>query len=174
MALCLQPLSGVPTGYRFWGPGGGLDTTFTIDVGDFANGQPINLNTNPLGTNGTEGFENTAQETWLGEGYFMYNLTAGAITKINAAMVAAGINPASSTGHVFLATWGAGSSTSYGLIKFGYNNGSHYVDIQAIDWFVNSDWQTPNTNDGYSLVGTFRFPATFVLYTPLLAKDGWC
>lgn len=172
-ALCMQSLFGTPEGYTYWAPGVGLDTTFTINVGDFANGSPIYQNTNPLGTNGTEGFENTTQETWLGEGYFMTNLTGDTITKINAAMVAAGINPGNSTGHVFLVTWGAGSSIAYGLVKFGYSNGN-YIDIQAIDYFVNTDWQTPDSTNGYSLVGTFRFPATFVLYTPLLAKGGWC
>lgn len=178
-ALCMQSLFGTPAGYTYWAPGGGLDTTFTINVGDYASGGPIYQNTNGLGTNGTEGFENTAQETWLGEGYYMHNLTPDTVTKLNTALTAAGINILSNNGHVYLVSWGAGSSVGYGLAKLGYYNGNGvdanaYIDIQTIDWFVNSDWQTPNSTNGYSLVGTFRFPATFVLYTPLLAKGGWC
>jgi len=47
------------------------------------------------------------------------------------------------------------------------------VDIQTIDP-TNTDYQIDNSNSGTSLVGTFLFPATFTIYSPLTDKNGWC
>ena len=115
----------------------------------------------------------------------MTNLTHDTITRISTALTAAGIATNSSQGHLFLATWGAGSNytggpaLSYGIVKIGFTNGGgndSYAQllIQAVDYFVNSDWQQLNNNNGTSLVGTFKFPATFTVYSPLTNKSNWC
>ena len=170
IAMLLQSTYTVPAGYTFWGP----TPTLTVEAADFGSGSAIYQNTVALGTNGTEGFENTASENWLGEGWVGRDLTPTAITKFDAAMTSAGIDPTNSTGYVWLATWGAGSSISFGLVKIGYNNGVYaLLDIQAIDP-NDLNWQNSGNTTGTSLVGTFLFPATFTIYDPLTNKAGWC
>ena len=147
---------------------------FTVNASDLTGGGAIYQNTIALGANGTEGFENTASENWLGEGWYGYNLTPEAITKFDAAMTSAGIDPTNTTGYVWLATWGTGSSISFGLVKIGYRNGDYaLMDIQTIDPSDNN-WENNNSNSGTSLVGTFKFPATFTIYSPLTNKGNWC
>lgn len=152
---------------------------FTITSADILGAAyPIYQNTTVLGTNGVDGFENTASENWLGEGYGGYNLSSTLVTAITDYVTLQGINPLSNNGYVYNVTWGAGSSIGSGLVKFGFYNGagtpsSAYFDIQAIDP-TDTGYQTNNTNDGHSLVGTFLFPATFTIYTPLTSKNGWC
>ena len=68
---------------------------------------------------------------------------------------------------------GAGSSISTGLVKLGLNSNGAYFDIQTIDP-ADPDWELPGYTNGTSLVGTFRFPATFTPYLPLINKGGWC
>lgn len=78
------------------------------------------------------------------------------------------------TAYVFDATWGAGSSVSTGKVIIGFT--SVYIYIAPIDT-SNNNWQTPGQNnfDIASVAGTFNFPATFSLYSPLTAQGtGWC
>ena len=152
--------------------------TFTVESADFGNGQPIYQNTTALGANGTEGFENTASENWLGEGYYSYNLSPGLVAAISAAYNTVGLPTNSSIGHLWNVTWGAGSTIASGVVKFGFYDGggnpaSAYIDIQAIDT-ADTNYQQPNNNAGTSLVGTFLFPATFTIYNPLTNKGNWC
>lgn len=153
----------------------GVTPTFTVSSSDFTNGGAIYQDTTPQGVNGVDGFINTAPQGALYEGYYAYGLTPGAVASISAAVTAAGIDPSNSTGYVWNVTWGAGSSISSGLVKFGFYNGtgSENFDIQTIDP-TDADWQIPGANNGTSLVGTFLFPATFTIYSPLTNKGGWC
>lgn len=151
---------------------------FTISSSDLVAGQPIYQNTTALGTNGVDGFQNTAAETWLGEGYVSYNLPDATSAKITAEYDRLGLNPLNSTGYVWNVTWGPGSSITTGLVKIGFYNGggipnNGYLDIQAIDP-SDTRWEEPNNNNGTSLVGTFLFPATFTIYNPLTNKGNWC
>jgi hypothetical protein len=131
-----------------------------------------------LGTGGRDGFQNTAAQNNLIEGYYAGNLAPALVTSISNYVTALGINPTNSQGYVYAVSWGAGSSISSGLAKLGFYNGSgdttqSYVDIQTIDP-TDTNWQNNNSSAGTSLVGTFLFPATFTIYSPLTDKNGWC
>lgn len=160
-----------------WSIGGSAG--FTITSADIlGGGQPIYQNTTALGTNGVDGFETTGVETQLYEGYYAYNLSPALVTAISDYVTALGIDPTNSQGYVYNVTWGAGSSISSGLVKLGFYNGNgdptqSYVDIQTIDPTVLT-WQQTNSANGTTLVGTFLFPATFTIYSPLTDKNGWC
>jgi len=96
------------------------------------------------------------------------------VTAITNYVTARGINPNNSQGYVYNVTWGAGSSIASGLAKLGfYAGGDAYINIQTIDP-TDTDYQQNNTNNGTSLAGTFLFPATFTIYSPLTDKNGWC
>lgn len=157
----------------------GSDGGFTITSADILGaGAAIYQDTTPLGINGVDGFENTAAQFNLIEGYYAYNLSPALFTIISNYVTAQGIPPNNSTGYVYTVNWGAGSSIASGLVKLGFYNGGgdttqSYVDIQTIDP-TDTSYQTDNTNNGTTLVGTFLFPATFTIYSPLTDKNGWC
>ena len=152
---------------------------FTITSADILGaGAAIYQDTTPIGTNGVDGFENTAAQSGLAQGYYIQNLDPALVTIISNYVTALGIPPNNSTGYVYTVTWGAGSSIASGLVKLGFYNGNgdttqSTVDIQTIDP-TDTDYQIDNSNSGTSLVGTFLFPATFTIYTPLTEKNGWC
>ena len=158
---------------------GSASLSFTITSADIlGSGNPIYQGTNALGTNGVDGFENTDVQTQLYEGYYAQNLDSALVATISDYVTALGINPSNSQGYVYTVTWGAGSSISSGLAKLGFYNGNGdptnaYFDIQTIDP-TDTDWQQNNSANGTSLVGTFLFPATFTIYSPLTDKNGWC
>ena len=153
--------------------------SFTITSADILGaGAAIYQDTTPIGTNGVDGFENTAAQTGLAQGYYIQNLDPALVTTISNYVTALGIPPNNSTGYVYTVNWAAGSSIASGLVKLGFYNGGgdttqSTVDIQTIDP-TNTSYQTDNSNSGTSLVGTFLFPATFTIYTPLTDKNGWC
>jgi len=150
-------------------------TGLLITSADFVQGSVFNSGTTTeLGTNGVDGFTiASAGPNQMDEGYIGYDLTTALNDSINAAYLAAGIDPNNSEGYVWNATWGAGSTITTGLIKFGYQNStpsSFY--IQTID---PADPTWVNTGyDGTPLVGTFLFPLTITIYTPLTDKNNWC
>ena len=156
----------------YWNSYGNL-SSFTINPSDFTEGGPIYQNTFGVGTNGVDGFVNTAAQGNFLEGYYGAGLTAGAISAISAAITQAGLDPNSNTGYIWSVTWGAGSSVPSGYVKFGYYEPGGYFDIQTVDP-SDTDWQLPGYNNGTSLAGTFLFPATFTQYLPLTNKGGWC
>ena len=146
--------------------------SFTINSSDFTSGNGYGGSSNALGTNGIDGFENTAPENDLAFGYYAEGLNPTAINNISAAVTAAGLNPTNSTGYIWNVTWGAGSSIASGLVKFGFYNSGQFW-IEAIDP-TDSAWSTPGYQNGTSLVGQFKFPATFTPYISLIEKGGWC
>jgi len=147
--------------------------SFTLNSSDFTNGQAIYHDTLVVGTNGVDGFINTAAQGGLEQGYIGYGLTPSAISYISSAVTAAGLDPNNFTGYIWSVTWGAGSSILSGLVKFGYYGDGGQFDIQTVDP-TDTDWQIPGNLNGTSLVGTFLFPATFTIYNPLTNKGGWC
>ena len=159
------------TANGYWNSYGNL-ASFTINPSDFTNGGAIYQATLAVGTNGVDGFVNTAAQGNFYEGYYGFGLTSGAISAISAAVTQAGIDPNNSTGYIWSVTWGAGSSISSGYVKFGFDAGG-YFDIQTVDP-ADADWQLPGVSNGTTLVGTFLFPATFTQYIPLTNKGGWC
>jgi hypothetical protein len=175
-----------PVGIKIGGGisiGGGINigaaSTFTITAADILGfGGAIYQDTTPLGTNGVDGFQNTAAQFNLVEGYYAQNLSPALVTAISNYVTALGIPPNNSTGYVYNVTWAAGSSISSGLVKLGFYNGNgdttqSTVDIQTIDP-TDTNYQQNNTNNGTTLAGTFLFPATFTIYSPLTDKLGWC
>lgn len=163
--------------------GAGIDlgnpvTSFTITSADIlGSGNAIWQNTNPIGVNGVDGFQNTAPDN-LYVGYYATNLASALVTAITNYVTALGISPTNSQGYVYNVTWGAGSTIGSGLVKLGFYSGggnpiNSYIDIQSIDP-TDTSWQTNNNSSGTSLVGTFLFPATFTIYSPLTDKNGWC
>ena len=147
--------------------------SFTITSSDFTSGTDIDDDTTPLGDNGVDGFENTDSQNTLLDGYRGQGLSGTSLSQLSDAYNALGLATDNSTGYVWEVTWGEGSSIESGLVKFGSSVDNEYFYIQTIDENDN-DWQTPNTNEGTSLAGTFLFPATFTAYLPLINKDGWC
>ena len=154
-------------------------TGFTITSADIlGTGSPIYQNTIALGPNGVDGFENTAPQFGLYEGYNAYNLSPALATAITNYVTAQGINPNNNQGYVYNVICGADSTIGSGLAKLGFysSNGdptNAYINIQTIDP-TDLDYQQNNTNNGTSLVGTFLFPATFTIYSPLTDKNNWC
>ena len=147
--------------------------SFTINSSDFINGNGYGGDSNALGPNGVNGFENTAPQNDLVFGYNGYGLTSSVSAAISTAIVAAGIDPSVQIGYIWNVTWGAGSSIASGLVKFAYNNSNGQFFIEVIDP-TDSAWSTPGYQNGTSLVGTFLFPATFTPYISLINKDAWC
>ena len=161
------------------GIGIGGSAGFTITSADILGfGAAIYQDTTVLGTNGVDGFENTVAQSGLAEGYYAQNLDPALVTAISNYVTALGIPPNNSTGYVYTVTWGAGSSIASGLVKLGFYNGAgdptqSTVTIQTIDP-TDTNYQQNNSSNGTSLVGTFLFPATFTIYSPLTDKNGWC
>jgi hypothetical protein len=159
-----------------WNPRSQTSITFTsADI--LGNANPIYQNTTSIGTNGVDGFQNTASDN-LAEGYQAYNLSSTFVNTMSAYLTGLGISPTNSTGYVYNVTWGTGSTISSGLVKIGFynGNGDHTqaaIDFQPIDP-TDTTWQNNNNNSGTSLVGTFLFPATFSIHAPLTDKNGWC
>jgi hypothetical protein len=147
--------------------------SFTINSSDFYNGYGYGGNSNALGPNGVDGFENTAPQNDLDFGYFGGGLIPTAISNISTAVTAAGINPNSNTGYIWNVFWGSGSSITSGLVKFGYDASIQQFFIETIDP-TDAAWSTPGYQNGTSLVGQFKFPATFTPYISKINKGGWC
>ena len=147
--------------------------SFTITSSDFTFGGDIYSDTTPLGVDGVDGFENTASQGNLYQGYYGNGLSGTSLSQLTTAYNNLGLDLNNSVGRLWYVTWGPGSSIPSGIVKFGaYNNGEN-LDIQTIDT-SDTNYLTPNNADGTSLVGTFLFPATFTIYEPLTNKDGWC
>lgn len=78
-------------------------------------------------------------------------------------------------GYVCSVTWGNGSTIQNGYAKVAYEQGNHGIYIEPID-ITDTDYliSNSNANDSTSLAGTFNFPATFTVLSPLIDKGGWC
>lgn len=95
-------------------------------------------------------------------------------TEIDAAYSSAGIG-IDSSGFICNVTWAAGSTVQNGVVKLAYRTDNHNIRISTID-ITDTDYliNNGNSNDSISLAGTFNFPATFTMLTPLIDKGGWC
>jgi hypothetical protein len=119
--------------------------------------------------NGTSGFTITDQINNLWNGvYGQLNDTAS----INSAFNAAGA-PESYNGCIALVQWGSGSDYQSGLAKIAFVTGSNIFYLTSVDGSDSNFTQT-GTNAGSNLVGTFNFPATFTIISPLISKLDWC
>jgi len=150
-----------------------IGPSFTITSSDFTFGNNIDTDTTPLGVDGTSGFTNTAPQDSLYDGYYGQGLSGTSLSGLTNAYNNLGLSLNDSTGRLWYVTWGPGSSIPSGIVKFGSNVNGVSFDIQTIDT-SDTNYLTPNTGDGTSLVGTFLFPATFTIYYPITDKNGWC
>jgi hypothetical protein len=147
--------------------------SFTITSSDFTFGGDIYQDTTPLGVDGVDGFENTASQGNLYQGYYGTGLSGTSLSGLTTAYNNLGLSLNDNTGRLWYVTWGPGSTIPSGIVKFGSNVDGVSFDIQTIDT-SDTNYLTPNNGDGTSLVGTFLFPATFTIYEPLTDKNGWC
>jgi hypothetical protein len=147
--------------------------SFTITSSDFTFGGDIDTDTTPLGVDGTSGFTNTASQNSLYDGYYGTGLSGTSLSGLTTAYNSLGLALNDSVGRLWYVTWGSGSTIPSGIVKFGSNVNGVSFDIQTIDT-SDTNYLTPNTGDGTSLVGTFLFPATFTIYEPITDKNGWC
>jgi len=76
-------------------------------------------------------------------------------------------------GYIFSVTWNSGSTVSNGYAKVAYRQDNHQINISTVDP-SNTDYLISNGGASTSLTGTFNFPATFTLLTPVIDKGGWC
>jgi len=153
--------------------------SFTINSFEFASGESYGGGLQPQGTNGTGGFINPATGSLEASGYAFITPTSELITILDTAFAAAGI-PTDGSTYAWNVTWGAGSTTSSGIVRLGWNNGGQTLIMSVMNPSDNS-WQNPPTGSNYeyaaSLIGTFLLPATFTAYTPLNqvgSANEWC
>ena len=150
-----------------------INPSFTITSSDFTFGNNIDTDTTPLGVDGTSGFTNTASQNSLYDGYYGQGLSGTSLSGLTNAYNNLGLSLNDNVGRLWYVTWGYGSTISSGIVKFGSNVNGVSFDIQTIDT-SDTNYLTPNTGDGTSLVGTFLFPATFTIYYPITDKNTWC
>ena len=154
---------GVTTGYSF---------TLTSDMfngGGWANS--ICDNTSGQWSNNLSGF--TVNQA-VPNIYCGVNAQLTTYASIEAAFTAAG-GALDWHGYVCSVNWGPGSTISNGYAKVSYSQNNHSINISTID-ITDTDYLISNTNagDSTSLAGTFNFPATFTILSPLIDKGGWC
>jgi hypothetical protein len=148
-------------------------TTFTITSDMFNSGSYAGPVCNdPQGQfNGLTGFT-VSQSSDISCGVFTY---LSGYTSVEQSFTAANA-PMDWHGIVCSVAWGPGSTVSNGFAKVAYDsNNSHMIRISTIDP-TDTDYLTNDNNSGNStsLVGTFNFPATFTILTPIIEKGGWC
>lgn len=142
--------------------------TFTIDS-SMLDGLASIGNPQYASANGTDGFTVSTQINNLWNGVYG---TLNDTTEINTAFTAAGATE-SYPGYIALAQWGDGSDYQSGLAKVAFNSGSGQFFVTSVDG-TDSNFTETNNNSGSNLVGTFNFPATFTIITPLINKTDWC
>lgn len=163
------------------GIGFGSSSSFTLSSSDFTN---YNYGTG-LTPNSNIGFTTTGQ---YGPGEACYNpilsLNYGGspakLAEILALWTNNGLN-ISSNAYMFNVNWGPGSTLASGVVImefYYYDDNNATLNMGVVDT-SNPIWQTSGTGyyDGpiYTLAGTWNFPATFTLITPLIVNgQNWC
>jgi len=162
-----------------WGIGISSSPSFTVTSADFASGESYGGGTQPQGINGTGGFINPNTGSLETSGYAIITPSPGLTATLTSAFAAAGIATDGST-YAWNVTWGAGSTTSSGIVRLGWNNGGQTLIMSVMNPSDNS-WQNSPTGSNNvfaaSLIGTFLLPATFTAYTPLNqvgSANEWC
>ena len=164
----------------------GTSPSFTISPSDFANagnGQNIVTNT-PTGftNNGTNGPGENCYSPLLGA--LNGGISPAKLNELIAFWAANGL-AANSASYIFTATWDAGSSPQSTKVVLSLFDDPNYgsLSIGTVSTATNN-WQTGGQeiyNGGgdpaglISAQGTYNFPATFTLYSPLITNNSnWC
>ena len=160
--------------------------SFTISPSDFANannGQNIVTNT-PTGftNNGTQGPGDNYYAPLLGA--LNGGISPAKLDELRAFWAANGLTT-NSASYIFTATWDASSSPQSTKVVLSLFDDPNYglLDIGTVTTATNA-WQTGGQdiyNSGgdpaglISAQGTYNFPATFTLYSPLITNNSdWC
>ena len=160
--------------------------SFTMSPSDFASaggGQSITANT-PTGftNNGTIGPGGNYYAPLLGA--LNGGISPAKLNELRAFWAANGLT-ANSASYIFTATWDASSSPQSTKVVLSLFDDSNYgsLEIGTVTTATNN-WQTGGQdiyNSGgdpaglISAQGTYNFPATFTLYSPLITNDSnWC
>ena len=160
--------------------------SFTISPSDFANannGQSIVTNT-PTGftNNGTQGPGENYYAPLLGA--LNGGISPAKLDELRAFWAANGLTT-NSASYIFTVTWDASSSPQSTKVVLSLFDDPNYglLDIGTVTTGTNV-WQTGGQdiyNPGgdpaglISAQGTYNFPATFTLYSPLITNDSnWC
>ena len=155
---------------------------FTISSDDFTNwnwGSYLNINANL-------GFE-TTNDT-VGPGYAFYSPQLGSsnggsdakLAEVKTYFDANGLNH-NNRAYMFNATFGAGSTAASGVVilELYYQNATGGSLNMGIVDTSNPAWQVDYSNyysgPPYTLLGTWNFPMTFSLITPVITdNNNWC
>ena len=160
--------------------------SFTLSPSDFTNagnGGGITANT-PTGftNNGTTGPGNNYYGPYLGA--FIGAPSPAKLNELIAFWAANGL-ATNSASYIFTATWDASSSPQSTKVVLTLNDDPNYglLDIGTVTTATNA-WQTGgqdiynssgNPAGLISAQGTYNFPATFTLYSPLITNNSnWC
>ena len=158
-------------------------TGFTISSADFVN----YYNGGYITSASNLGFTTTTGS--VGPGYEFFGPRLGSdnsgsdakITEIKAYFDANSLNTGGSNSYMFNVTWGAGSTFGSGVAvaEFFYHSPTSADFLFGAVDTSNPAWQTSGSNyyngPPYSLVGTFNFPVTFSVITPLIVNgNNWC
>ena len=158
--------------------------TFTLSQSDFTNLNSYGTYISPL-TNPNDGFTTTGQGG-PGEAFYSPSLSLSnggnptKLAEIRNFWTTNGLT-VDSNAYMFNVTWGSGSTLSSGvaIIDFyDYGDNQAFLNIGVVDT-SNPIWQTSGTGyyNGpiYTLAGTWTFPATFTLISPLIVNGtDWC
>ena len=182
VSLTLEQGLTIGNGITFGAGTGGGGTSFTLSPSDFANagnGQNIVTNT-PTGftNNGTNGPGENYYGPFLGA--LNGGISPAKLDELRAFWVANGLT-ANSASYIFTATWDASSSPQSTKVVLSLFDDPNYglLDIGTVSTATN-DWQTGGQDfysNGvlFSAQGTYNFPATFTLYSPLITNvSNWC
>jgi len=132
----------------------------------------------------------TAGEPTYGPGREFYTPLLGAAQGGNPAKLAEikayfdthGLDTTNNTVYMFNVTWGSGSTLTGGVALVGmwYENADYvYFNMGVVNTYTTA-WQTPGSNTYqygpiYTLPGTWNFPATFRLISPIIGDPTqWC
>jgi hypothetical protein len=147
--------------------------SFTINTSDIANLWGTGTG---ITTNGLVGYTSAGNDNIIFQ-LVNYELTSQKLSEITNIFNTNSLGT-NYEGYIFNVTWGAGSSISSGIVRVGLSSNSNQLLISAVDtayndWYLNNG---PGNPVNPSLAGTFNFPATFTLYTPVIQSESnyWC
>ena len=159
-----------------------LVTSLTINTGDLEDysipPNPITFITNSAGTIGNTYSNVYAVNPTIAQDLFAFFRSVGAYTQ-NQENSGDSYNVNRFNAYIFNVTWAAGSTVTSGLVRMSYDSNYGSLYISTVDP-TNTAYETSNPSNvdpgGATVPGTFNFPATFTLRTPVIQSGGtyWC
>ena len=154
----------------------------TINTGDLEDfsipPNPITFITNSAGTIGNNYSNVYAVNPTIAQDLFAFFRSVGAYTQ-NQENSGDSYDVNRFNAYIFNVTWAAGSTVTSGLVRMSYDSNYGSLYISTVDP-TNTAYETSNPSNvdpgGATIPGTFNFPATFTLRTPVIQSGGtyWC